>query len=76
MTLAVFDLTERAHDAAPVARMVRQIAATYSAWRDRRARRLTLSSLLPMSDYQLRDLGITPHDVMRALNDRDCILRR
>lgn len=76
MTLADFLPADRAPALAPVVRIFRQAAALWDAWQARRARRLTLDALLSMPAYQLRDIGVSSHDVMRALDDPDCYLRK
>ena len=76
MSFADFLPADRAPALAPVVRIFRQAAALWDAWQARRARRLTLDALLSMPKYQLRDLGVSTHDVMRALDDPNCYLRR
>ncbi len=53
-----------------VAQAFAAAARAVASWRAERARRIALNDLLGMDPHRLRDLGITPHDVQQALQQR------
>lgn len=76
MTLADFPPVDRLQIAARVARLCERILAFHAARRADLSRRLSLNSLLFMPVHQLRDLGISIHDVMRAMDDPNGCYRK
>ena len=49
---------------------LRALARSFLAWREQRARRLAMLSLLDMDAYRLNDLGITIEAVQDAIDAR------
>jgi uncharacterized protein YjiS (DUF1127 family) len=49
---------------------IRALAKGFTAWRQQRARRIALISLVEMDAYRLDDLGITVEALRDAINAR------
>lgn len=49
---------------------IRALARGFTAWRQQRARRIALASLLEMDAYRLDDLGVTIEAVRDAIEAR------
>ena len=54
----------------PLARVYRAVVRWLAACRAARARKSALQSLLFAPEYRLRDLGITRHELLRAIDGR------
>jgi uncharacterized protein YjiS (DUF1127 family) len=68
MALLDFAPAVRPSVSAHVATAFRSVATWFAAVRAERARRLMLRSLLEMDAHRLDDLGISAHDVMKAVD--------
>ncbi len=76
MALADVSPADAIAASAPLTRLVDLVHTAHAAWRADRARRLALRTILAMPAHRLRDLGISIHDVMQAMDDPNGVCRK
>ena len=70
MALADFASDPSLPVANPIAAAFAAAARAVVAWRAERARHIALTELLAMDSHRLSDLGISAHDIQKALEGR------
>ena len=61
---------------APFGRVAAIVHAAYANWRADSHRRVALKAILAMPAHRLRDLGISVHDLMQAMDHANGVHRK